>query len=119
MPHPDTPVSATLDAIRERADKAMTDDQVTAYLTTVKALIKTAQTVPATARLNPADTEVEHLMVTDLFPAIVAAVEAVLELADEMDNHGRTRSPVARASARIVRETIRAALSGEEAGDGG
>ena len=48
-----------------------TDDQVTAYLGHVRALIGTAQ-------LNPADAETEHAMVTDLFPGFVAAVEAAL-----------------------------------------
>ncbi len=48
----------------------------------------------------------------DDVPHLVAAVEAVLKLADEIDNGGRTRSPVARASARILRERVRAALAG-------
>jgi hypothetical protein len=50
--------------------------------------------------------------------ALLAAVEAVLKLADETDNHGRTRSPVARETAKLIRKAITGALAGEEADDG-
>lgn len=50
--------------------------------------------------------------------SLLAAVEAALKLADEIDNHGRTRSPVARETAKLIRKVITEVLTAEEASDG-
>ena len=52
-------------------------------------------------------------------PVLVAAVEAVLELADEWDRTSAERAPVPRGyAADCFREAITSALTGEETGDG-
>ncbi len=47
---------------------------------------------------------------------LLETVERVLQLADETDNYGRTRSPVARATASLIRKRITAALTGAQPG---
>ena len=60
---------------------------VETYLSQVRALIKTAQTTPND---REPDAEQEHMIVTQLLPGFVAAVEAVLAVAAKHE-HGATR----------------------------
>lgn len=104
------PAASALDEIRAAA---MTGDQVAAYLEHVRALIKTSQS-------KPGDTETEHVIVTELFPGFVAAVEAALKLADEWDApvpEYDDRMNVRQDCAVRLHEAITAALAGKEAGD--
>lgn len=109
------PAASALDGIRAAA---MTGDQVAAYLEHVRALIKTSQS-------KPGDTETEHVIVTELFPGFVAAVEAALKLADEWARH-IPGDPVDLPSLGValamqqdcaakVRAALTAALAGKEA----
>jgi hypothetical protein len=47
-------------------------------------------------------------------PRLLAAVDAALGLADEIDTHGRTRSPLARETAKMIRAAITTALAGAQ-----
>src|ERR1700689_1938744 len=109
-------LAAIVAAMPEASQPGMTADQAAAYLTHVRALI-------GTARTKPADAEIKHVMVTELFPGFVAAietalahhVEAVIENMPDPFRYCKTCSGHPAWPCPEVRD-ITAALAGKEAG---
>jgi hypothetical protein len=84
----------------------MADDQATAYLGHVRALIETA-------RSRPGDAETEHTMVTELFPGFVAAVEAALEAASRWEKFSTGHDAQAECASELRRVIAGELLSKE------